>query len=257
MFADWLRAYIPREMTDHQLEVTVTYPDEERSKRQKRTGDPHARRIRCVCRACNTGWMSRLQEESKAILEPILTGKATHLYKRQQTLIAAWIAMTVMVAEFIDRDSVAVDQEDRVRLKRRKRPPSHWRIWIARGQPPARPPLYYHRAVAFADSVPEQELERVKSEAPAPSNTQTSTVRFGKHLIVHVMSSSHRGARGSIRRWLLPPKLSPFIFQVWPIQSFRIDWPPERALTTAEIDIVAEDFFDAVRRLMRDQFGLI
>ena len=68
MWANWLRSYIPRELTRHATSVEKVHPRNTEQNIQTRTGDPHSRRIKCVCRACNNGWMSRLQENAKPFL---------------------------------------------------------------------------------------------------------------------------------------------------------------------------------------------
>lgn len=79
----------------------------------------------------------------------------TALDQVAQTILAAWVAMTVMVAEYTDAEDVAIPQEDRDFLHRLRLPPPHWRIWIGRHQLQFHP-LYAHNAMTL---VAEKEIE--------------------------------------------------------------------------------------------------
>jgi hypothetical protein len=55
--------------------------------------------IGCVCGTCNHGWMSRLENEVKPFLEPILRGTITPLTKSVQTSLSHWAVKIAMVIE--------------------------------------------------------------------------------------------------------------------------------------------------------------
>ena len=150
MYADWLRNFIPREMRDHRIYFSSVDIDRLNESTQRLTGDPHSRRIRCVCKTCNNRWMSKLQEDTKPILTPILKGEATSLHRNAQRQLATWVTMTVMVAEFINQDQVAVSSEERQRFFDTVQPPRHWRIWIGRHQRKTHP-LWTHNSMSLTE----------------------------------------------------------------------------------------------------------
>jgi hypothetical protein len=117
MWADWLRNYIPRERQEHRVGSTnislAQHEDSVQDRIERRSGDPHSRRIRCVCRECNNGWMSQLQEAAKPFLVPMLTGQKVALYESGKTTLASWAAMFVMVAEQVDQTKVAISAVER------------------------------------------------------------------------------------------------------------------------------------------------
>jgi hypothetical protein len=41
-----------------------------------------------------------------------------------------WVAMTVMVAEWTDRDKVAISATGRKEFKETETAPAHWKVWI-------------------------------------------------------------------------------------------------------------------------------
>lgn len=249
MFADWLRNFIPREMLEHRIQTSLDFPDRTQSSVQHRTGDPHSRRIRCVCAACNSGWMSQFQEDTKPFLVPMLRGEPTSSHRKAQTQIATWITMTVMVAEFLNRDQVAVSSEERQWFFKNARPPRHWRIWIGqhRGKTSS---LWTHNAMSLTEEKP----ETIATDTIHESNTQTSTILLGEHLIIHIMSSLI--ARRIIRLWKLPPSIAPLMSQIWPIRNPRVTWPPGSALTDADIQLLADQFYKRVTAQVRRPSGL-
>src|SRR5262244_643154 len=91
MWADWLRAYIPRTMSEHLAGAKFDTPGKPpQIKIRRRTGDPHARKNKCVCGPCNSGWMNDLQKAARPFLVPLLMGQKVSLHRKAQTALATW-----------------------------------------------------------------------------------------------------------------------------------------------------------------------
>jgi hypothetical protein len=194
--------------------------------------------------------MGALQEEAKPFLLPMLTGHPTILRRKGQTILSAWIAMMVMVAEYVDKDKIAIPASDRRWLYVNRRAPSHWRIWIGEHRQETHP-LFVHNVISCAT---EEEFERSTSKAAAELNTQTSTICVGKHLLIHVMSSPV--ARSILRRWKLPSDIEPTMAQIWPVRNNAVAWPRLLAITDAGIDLLARQFVNATNALFRKRMGI-
>ncbi len=203
MWADWLRDYIPRMMPDHTIGSTTIFPTHQKHTVKRRIGDPHSRRIKCVCRKCNNEWMSGLQERAKPYLVPMLKGRATKLGRNAQTALSAGMAVIVAVSEDVDPEMVAISQSDRSRIFSTFKPPSRWRIFIGAHRRETYG-LYTHNVMTLGT---EEEFERLAGELPETANTQTTTMCLGEHLVIHVMSSS--GVWNILRRWKLDPRIAP------------------------------------------------
>ncbi len=229
--------------------MTLVRLDGEDESISVRTGDPHSRRIRCVCRACNTGWMSRLQEAAKPFLVPLLLGHATSLHRRAQKVIATWVAMKVMVDEHVRRAMIAIPYAEREYLRTKLIVPPHWRIWLGRHARRDHP-LFTHRVMDFV-ATKEEFDRRGGPSARAEGNTQTSTICLGEHLIIFVMSSET--AWSLIRRYRIPAPIGSDLTQIWPIETSRVPWPPSRTLLDAGIALLADDFFDKVTAIIRER----
>jgi hypothetical protein len=149
MWADWLRDYIARPRSRHAIQLeTIGLTGDAETIIKEQTGDPHSRRIKCVCGPCNSGWMSGLQGAAKPFLVPALSGQPVTLRRNGQTALAAWTAMFVMVAEHLDLHTVTIPTADRQWLRSNIRPPSHWRIWIGQHSATSHP-LFSHNALSF------------------------------------------------------------------------------------------------------------
>ncbi len=250
MYADWLRNYIPRVRERHAVLATVDFPQSSKENIYTRQGDPHVRKIKCVCADCNNNWMSQSQEAVKPYLIPLIQGKSASLNRKSQTLVASWAAMMVMVSEYLNTDMVAVPQSDRTWFKVNRKPPSHWRIWIGSREPNSRYSLYSHDAISFTKN----KLEILESSATYRSNTQVSTICVGEHLVFYVMSS--QAIRHIIRRWKLPPAIAPLFAQIWPVQSTFVGWPLARPVTDKELDIVAHQLYRRAHRVAKKEAGI-
>src|SRR5690349_7249775 len=66
-----------------------------------------------VCSNCNNGWMSRLEEDVKPILMPMMLGNPVTLTATQQERITTWMTKTAMMYESMATGEVLYDGLDR------------------------------------------------------------------------------------------------------------------------------------------------
>jgi hypothetical protein len=150
-----------------------------------------------------------------------------------------------MTAEFLNPDMVAIPQCDRDFLREHGKVPRHWRIWIARYESTQRLWCWNHRSIALG----EEDMDRTKIGTAAPSNSQTTTMCIGNHLLVHAISSEI--AAGHVARWNFRDSVKAQIRQIWPAASAVVTWPPSAALTSVEMDYIAEEFFRRADKIAR------
>jgi hypothetical protein len=94
---DWLRSIFPRLPTDTHTVGTVDWVHLPTAgimplpSRRLRQGQAGSRKVKVVCKGCNTGWLSVMEESTKPILGSLVQGTAGVLTNTQQRALAAWI----------------------------------------------------------------------------------------------------------------------------------------------------------------------
>jgi hypothetical protein len=119
---DWLRSIFPRSPADTHTVGTVDWinlptvgpiPLPGRSQRQGQAG---SKKVKVVCKSCNTGWLSAMEEATKPILSALVQGTACALTITQQRALAIWITKTTMTAEFLVPKQITIKQAERENL---------------------------------------------------------------------------------------------------------------------------------------------
>lgn len=130
---------------DHQAKAVTISPG-----RLDRPGRSIDQTMKLVCRACNNGWMSRLQKQAKPILEPVVTGSApaSSLFAHSD-LVSRWCAMTDMVFEAMEPAFATSTASERLWLKEKDSAPPNWSIWVGRLEEPALEPSHSRSAMAL------------------------------------------------------------------------------------------------------------
>jgi hypothetical protein len=209
-----------------------------------RVGDFHNRKLFIVCAPCNNRWMSLLQTEAKPYLLTLIKGEPSALDVNIQTIIAAWIAMTVIVAEYFG-ERVTTTVSDRHYFRKVKKPSDRWKLFIGhfkRGN--WKPHLVHH---TFPISSSKYHIKRNQFGAPTP-NTQTTALTVGQLYIFAASSPTD-----VFEQWRVTADGAGKLAQIWPIKRNIVGWPPT-ALTDSEADSIAGAFFrfaEEVGRLNR------
>jgi hypothetical protein len=243
MYANWLRNYIPKTMKNYTTMSAEIYPDRSVPTHRLIGGDPHGRRLRVVCGPCNNGWMSRLQNAAKPYLIPLITGQSTALDAKEQAIVAAWIAMTVMVAEHNDPTKVGISAAERLQFKNAQTAPPHWKIWIGDYQRGNWKGRWVHHVLEIA----EKHVIKASGRTTPLPNTQTATMVLGR-LYIHVASS----ATDVFEKWRITADGARKLVQLWPLKRNIIGWPPAAALTDRDADTIAGAFYMFVEAIGRE-----
>jgi hypothetical protein len=101
---------------------------------QTKAGSGFAVRPRVVCRACNNGWMSQLEEQVRPLLTPLVRGVPTALTADDGALIAAWCMKTAIVGQYVGEPVTTRTQ--RLQCKESLKPVPRTKIWIGRYDDP-------------------------------------------------------------------------------------------------------------------------
>lgn len=236
VFPDWLRHLFPRTAADSHMRRTTTWgkaksgilyamPDT-----KLHQGHSGSRKLKVVCTACNTGWMSRMETRTRPILMRLIQGISHRLSTFDQAILASWVAKTIMVAEFAYPNAIAISDEERLRMYASTEILDHWTIWIADYKGVSwRNLAMAHHICALA---PGLSSEPLNPEMVAPPDTQFTSIGMG-HLFIQAVSTSTRVKFG------LNDDTVSDLKQIWPRTGRDIQWPPLGFLTDAMADYVA------------------
>jgi hypothetical protein len=134
IYPRWMRDHFPpNDRTEHLVSMTLFNSDSptRRASRTVLQGDHRGRRIRCVCEACNNGWMSRLQSRAKPVLEPLVLGEYAQIESPAKIVLAAWATMFAAVWEYTHPPTIAITQNQRRALMNDMLPGELFGVWIA------------------------------------------------------------------------------------------------------------------------------
>jgi hypothetical protein len=204
--------------------------------------------VRCVCAACNNGWMrSEVDEKAREIMVPLLNGGEARLSPDQQQVVAAWATMKAMVAEYSESECVTTHHMHRVRMMKRRLPPEHgWSVWIAH---------YVRRKwpVAWISTpflvLPDHLAAKRPNRRATYYNSQVSTQVIGQ-LFIHVMRSTMPDLAAPKWKFRLPSGEA--LFRIWPPVGTSIVWPTG-TISDSTADYIAGAFKEFMASIARRQ----
>jgi hypothetical protein len=239
IWGEWLKPYVRSDINRHRLrEEEIGKPGTlSKVKITPRTGEPLLSKVRIVCKACNSGWMSRIQSVAKPFLLPLIQGRSTTMGLVAQRAIAAWCTMATITSDYLSHDNtaIAISQGERDWFRDNGTPPQDWKIWI--GHYTGRKGRWTHFVVPILEA---KGISELKDNDFAQPNTQTTTFVVG-NLFVHVISTS--GDPSTVSRWIWPSgsPLTLKLVQIAPTRESIVVWPPQ-SLTDFETELISTAF---------------
>jgi hypothetical protein len=246
VWAVWLRPYFPRDKLNHTSGSAILDANGSVTNKVKRWGgDTHNRQLRVVCKRCNETWMSGLQVAAKPSVIPLVRGEQFLLTEERQHALAAWIAMSVICAEYFVPRGVAVSVIDRRFIYRSRSAPDAMRIWIGDFRRGTWVPSWTHSSLRISgDGLPDS-MCRYDDGWPR-ANTQMTTLVFGR-LYVHAFSCPYPEILNSSG---LTNFVDSRLIQIWPLRHSFIRWP-FNVISDRDADRLAGDIFLALDHVGR------
>lgn len=175
--------------------------------------------VRCVCAECNNGWMSRLENEVKPVIEAILDDRMNLINSSSQAHIAVWAVKTAMVLEALYPDREWFYTSDQRRgLRILSAIPERTSIWIAKC---VDQPNIYSAAKDMRTAPGKNEVHAyVTTMAFGSLAIQVMTMRAHTNLSkgTKIIYDVNEGPREEV------------LMQVWPIMPNLQQWPPSQGL---------------------------
>jgi hypothetical protein len=134
VWPDWLGRVLPTTATHHEQEIgkfctfEPKVPGPAYSKRL-RQGQARSRKPRNTCLACNTGWMSTIENVAMPYMERLIQNAPFLLNTFGQRQVAALLVLMAMRREFLGTIRV-IQQSERDWLQEHHWPTENWKIWI-------------------------------------------------------------------------------------------------------------------------------
>lgn len=129
VWSNWLRRLIPKaekHMQHHRKKGQETPAP------RSRQGGLHKLQVKKVCKSCNEGWMGTIVEKAKKYAHPLITDQPVTLDHKAQDILSAWIAISTIMGEYINLDTVVIKPVDLEALYKTHLPPDNWTICIGR-----------------------------------------------------------------------------------------------------------------------------
>jgi hypothetical protein len=176
-------------------------------------------RIRAVCKTCNNGWMSKLEQDTIPVLRPLLRDLSYPLSSEEQILLASWAMKTGMVLDSIYKHERFYQRNECQNVRENRAIPNGTIIWIGR---------YFgngkHAGLSDFSSDP--------SPHPKVGNGCVLTFIFG-HVVFQILSA--RVGSDYKERWFKvasrPGRWDELLTQIWPNNNRQFIWPPPLSFT--------------------------
>ncbi|MCP4539890.1 MAG: hypothetical protein GY832_22350 [Chloroflexi bacterium] len=174
---------------------------------------------KCVCRNCNNGWMSQLEQEMKPIVDSILDERLKVLDVSSQAVIAVWATKTAMVLETLyPKREFFYSEIERQCMHAVSAIPERTSIWIA--QCVNQPNIYSAG----------KDLQTASGDSEAKA--YVTTMAFGSlaFQVVSIRSSANLSREIPITYDLREGPWDEVLLQVWPLILHSQQWPPSQGL---------------------------
>jgi hypothetical protein len=179
-------------------------------------GSIHTIKIRAVCKRCNNGWMSQLEEQSRPFLTPMINGTPIVLDEKQVEVVARWITLKCIVAEHATRNSSLTPRHDRESFKENGAIPAYFRIYCANHN--------MADAAGYMRHTSDLRLTLGPHDPPlfgADCNVQTQSFMLGK-IMIHVNAARVANFDLESRYALIPFHEQ---CRIWPLQRIETVFP--------------------------------
>jgi hypothetical protein len=230
----WLRGILDPSITSRHFYSTSGFG--RRRTYTHRAGSIESRRMRIVCERCNTGWMSRLQNNARSRLLPLIRGQYISLTEADHKILAAWSMMFTMVIEFFDPMTLATPQRERMDFSRIPAPNDTWMVWF--GMADDFPWAFHHYGWRLDRDV---DLTKPPSVVLPRSTSQSTAIRVGKLL---VLTYSTRAPSYDLDPTVYAVKHG--LHLIWPLPAPGLNASPLRRLTKGEVIEVTWQFMGRI-----------
>jgi hypothetical protein len=233
LWSDWMTSLLPDGDEYEEFRATISNSQNKILKEtsRRRTGRANSKKLRVVCRSCNSGWMSRLEMTVQPFLTPLIKGAAFILTAEMQHAISQWIALKLFVAENDSFNGHLAEpiypQKSRLDFMEQSTIPSGLRIWIALHHGVKWKTGFFITTSSMTFS---KTLQDVAPPPNAEKNVQTVCWGIGNVFFYIVATTSSEFAIG-----MNELQVKNFV-PLWPSASRNVLWPPAHSFEDSVLD---------------------
>jgi hypothetical protein len=228
IWSKWLvrGGYVKVGMREHESRsLDALDPSKNVTRRLVRSKGVLSTEVSCVCRPCNTGWMSRLDRAAKPALIPLVEGRQSSLdLAAQGEILASWAVLKSMVLECSNPETRTISQSQRTFLWRRNRPPRGLTVSLAA-----------HAGVEKGDYHYAHRLFRTLEVNGIPESWRKPDGVLSTFVVGHLILQVAFYCGPHDRTPEFGGKADDAIVSIWPPAAFplTVDWPPKVVLNGA------------------------
>ena len=238
LWSNWMaKANLLPRVSNQYIETATKerrYTGEASNVQRYREGAPNQKKIKVVCKKCNSGWMNALETEVQPILAPLIKERKIILDRKKRKTLAEWIVLKMLVAEHTAYRNHAPDplytKDDRNAFMLRRIIPQGIRIYLVRQRGLKWATGYNRRASGIGDGPP---LHPLQKDPTGTKNVQAITWGLGA-LLIYISAITDAEIR-PIFRFVKMPEFR----RLWPLTVSDLDWPPPYRVNDGFIDDLA------------------
>ena len=185
------------------------------------------RKLRVVCRECNSGWMSTLENAAKPMLTKILEDSSFTLSQFDQACLARWLAMKTIVGEHAEKGISVTPLNDRKLFKDEGKIPDYFAIYIG-------------RQISFIETA-WQRMSQILASSPRGPNPPLNRAQHNIQTVTFICGPLLAFSVGVLEYEINASKLFnlPKLVQIYPPTQERVSWPPVCTLNSGEVNHIA------------------
>lgn len=196
-----------------------------RSPHVREQGRPLQITTKAVCAACNSGWMSELEQVARRVLSPIILGELGILSQKDCPALAIWALKTALVSMMVSSQQdraqgyglPPTEFESLYRQNSQRQPPDHVQVWMGR--------FIGERHIASVQATPMIVTADDATPASDP-HAYVFSVLLGEAFL--------QGIRFTTPSLALDLTTEQGFAQIWPVRS-DVDWPTGEPVTDGTV----------------------
>ena len=197
---------------------------------------PFTTKVRRVCRTCNTGWMSQLEEEVKPIALPLIQGQTRQLDAQQQQTLAFWAIKTGMLFQFATPPPwfiPAAHFDELYRSRGTRTPLTNSQVHLAAYRGARTYAGFFAQPLAMTALNPDPRFPTGPSMVANAYGVTLSLNQLVLQFFAHTVAG--------LRLRMIPRGFEDVIVPIWPASS-SVSWPPAHWLNDGELAALENAF---------------